>query len=73
MSIHTCNYSVSMWHKDQEIEASLDSFHQTNKSKINFIKNENVREKKRGIREELQSKIIDDNKDLLKNCEINMK
>lgn len=66
MSIHTCNYSVGMLHKDQEFEASLDSFYQTNKSKI--IKNEKVRGKKRGIREELLGKTIDDNKDLLKLC-----
>lgn len=50
--------------QDQEFEASLDSFPQTNKSKT--IKNEKVRGEKRGIREELPGKITDDNKDLLK-------
>lgn len=61
MSTHTCNFSVCIWHKDQEIGASLDSFHQTNKSKV--IKNEKVRGKGRDIREEVRGKIIDVNKD----------
>lgn len=34
MSIHTYNSSDSMWYKDQEIEASLESFCQTNSNKI---------------------------------------
>lgn len=61
MSTHTCNFSVCIWHKDQEIGAILDSFHQTNKSKV--IKNEKVRGKGTDIREEVQGKIIDVNKD----------
>lgn len=61
MSTHTCNFSVCIWHKDQEIGTSLDSFHQTNKSKV--IKNEKVRGKGRDIREEVWGKIIDVDKD----------